>query len=60
MKMSPTFFVFDSDTYQPLCLTTATAARAVTTASIELLGLAAELLDPQPEHSRGRNPTWKS
>ena len=51
MKMSPTFFVFDSDTYQPLCLTTATAARSVTTASIELLGLAAEILDPQPEQT---------
>ena len=49
IKMSPTFFVFDCDTYQPLCFTTATAARLVTTASIELLGLATEILDPQPE-----------
>jgi hypothetical protein len=51
IKASPTFFVFDSDTQQPVCFTTATAARSVTTASIELLGLAAEILDPQPEQT---------
>jgi len=48
MKMSPTFFVLDTDTHQPVCFTTATSARSVTAASIELLGLAAEILDPQP------------
>lgn len=46
MKVSPTFFVLDSDTHQPVCFTTATSARSVTTASIELLRLAAEILDP--------------
>jgi len=51
IKASPTFFVLDSDTHQPVCFTTATAARSVTTASIELLGLAAEILDPQPEQT---------
>lgn len=49
MKASPTFFVLDTDTHQPVCFTTATAARSVTTASIELLGLAAEILAPQPD-----------
>lgn len=47
MKVSPTFFVLDSETHQPVCFTTATAARSVTTASMELLGLASEILDPQ-------------
>jgi hypothetical protein len=51
IKVSPTFFVLDGDTHQPVCFTTATAARLVTTASIELLGLAAEILDPQPEQA---------
>ncbi len=51
MKVSPTFFVLDSDTHQPICFTTATSARSVTTASIELLGLAAEILDPQTGQS---------
>lgn len=51
MKMSPTFFVLDTDTHQPVCFTTATSARSVTAASIELLGLAAEILDPQPGRS---------
>lgn len=51
MKVSPTFFVLDSDTHQPVCFTTATSARSVTTASIELLGLAAEILDPQAGQS---------
>ena len=46
MKASPTFFLLDSDTGQPVCFTTATAARSVTTASIELLGLGAEILEP--------------
>ena len=48
LKMSPTFFVLDADTQQPVCCTTATAARSVTTASAELLGLAAAILDPKP------------
>ncbi len=48
IKVAPTFFVLDADTHQPVCFTTATSARSVTTASRELLGLAAEILDPQP------------
>ena len=48
LKASPTFFVLDADTHQPVCFTTATAARSVTTASQELLGLAAQILDPLP------------
>lgn len=51
VKVSPTFFVLDSDTHQPVCFTTATSARTVTAASIELLELAAEILDPEAGHS---------
>ena len=51
IKMAPTFFVLDAETYQPVCFTTATSARSVTTASRELLALAAEILDPQPGQS---------
>jgi len=51
MKVSPTYFVLDSDTHQPVCFTTSTSARSVTTASIELLGLAAQILDPQAGQS---------
>jgi hypothetical protein len=47
-KVAPTFFVLDVDTHQPVCFTTATSARSVTSASQELLGLAAQILDPQP------------
>jgi len=51
IKASPTFFVLDCDTHQPVCFTTATAARSVTKASIELLGLAGEILNPLPEQT---------
>jgi hypothetical protein len=47
-KVVPTFFALDPDTHQPVCFTTATSARTATTAAIELLGLAAEILAPQP------------
>ena len=47
-KVAQTFFVLDADTKQPVCFTTATSARTATTAAIELLGLAAEVLTPQP------------
>jgi hypothetical protein len=50
-KVSPTYFVLDADTHQPVCFTTSTSARSVTTASMELLGLAADILDPQPDQS---------
>jgi hypothetical protein len=47
-KVAPTFFALDPDTHQPVCFTTATSACTATTAAIELLGLAAEILAPQP------------
>ena len=47
-KVAPTFFALDPDTHQPVCFTTATSAQTATTAAIELLGLAAEILTPQP------------
>jgi hypothetical protein len=50
-KVSPTYFVLDADTHQPVCFTTSTSARSVTSASVELLELAAEILDPQVGHS---------
>lgn len=48
LKMTPTFWVLDADTRQPVCCTMATAARSLTTASQELLGLAAAILAPEP------------
>jgi hypothetical protein len=48
VKVAQTFFVLDPDTHQPVCFTSATSARTATTAAIELLGLAAEILTPQP------------
>jgi len=47
-KVAPTFFALDPDTHQPVCFTTATSAQTATTAAIDLLGLAAEILTPQP------------
>jgi hypothetical protein len=47
-KVAQTFFVLDPDTHQPVCFTTATSARTATTAAIELLQLAADILAPQP------------
>jgi hypothetical protein len=48
LKMAQTFFALDPDTHQPVCFTTATAARTATTAAIELLDLAAQILAPEP------------
>jgi Transposase DDE domain len=48
LKVAQTFFALDPDTHQPLCFTTATAARTATTAAIELLDLAAQILSPEP------------
>jgi hypothetical protein len=50
-KAAQTFFALDPDTHQPVCFTTATSARTATTATIELLGLAADILSPQPGES---------
>ena len=47
-KVAQTFFVLDADTGQPVCFTSGTSARTATTAAKELLGLAAEILDPKP------------
>jgi hypothetical protein len=44
MKMSQTFFALDGDTEQPICFTTATAARTVSRATQDLLSLADEIL----------------
>ena len=44
VKMAQTFFALDGDTEQPVCLTTATAARTVSQATPELLSLANEIL----------------
>jgi hypothetical protein len=48
IKTAQTFFVLDVDTCQPVCFTTGTSARTATKAAEELLGLAAEILDPKP------------
>jgi len=45
-KVAQTFFVLDADTHQPVCFTTATSSRTATTAAVELLALAAEILAP--------------
>jgi len=47
-KVAPTFFALDPDTHQPVCITTATSACTATTATIELLGLAEQILTPKP------------
>jgi len=46
-KVAQTFFLLDADTGQPVCFTTGTAARTATTAAVELLDLAAEILRPE-------------
>jgi len=48
-KQAQTFWVLDADTHQPVCFTTATAARSVVTATPELLDLASEILRPSDE-----------
>jgi len=48
VKMAQTFWVLDADTHQPLCFTTATAARSVVDATPELIDLAEMILQPAP------------
>ncbi len=48
-KMVQTFFIVDGDTEQPVCLTTATAARTVSQAVPTLLSMALEILGPWEE-----------
>ena len=50
-KIAQTFFALDADTHQPVCFTTGTAARTATDAALELLKLAARILDPRPGQS---------
>lgn len=45
-KVAPTFFALDPDTHQPVCFTTASSACTATTAAVELLRLAADILAP--------------
>jgi hypothetical protein len=45
-KMAQTFWSLDADTHQPVCFTTATAARSVVKATPELLNLSDEILQP--------------
>lgn len=47
-KVAPTFFALDPETHQPVCFTVATSAKTASTAAVELLGLVAEILTPQP------------
>ena len=51
VKMAQTFWVLDADTCQPVCFTTATAARNVGQATPGLLQLAQQILQPIPEHT---------
>lgn len=46
VKMAQTFFMFDADTQQPICFTTATAARTVSQATPELLSLTEQIIGP--------------
>ena len=48
VKMAQTFWVLDADTHQPVCFTTATAARSVTDATPELIDVAESILRPNP------------
>lgn len=47
-KVAQTFFCLDTDTHQPLCLTTATSSRNVAQATPELLHMATRILQPEP------------
>lgn len=51
-KLAQTFFCLDADTKQPICFTTATAARNVTSATPELLELTAKILDITDEDEK--------
>jgi len=48
VKMAQTFFALDTETSQPLCFTSGTAARTVARATPGLLRLAADILRPDP------------
>jgi Transposase DDE domain len=48
-KMAQTFWLLDAETQQPVCFTTATAARTVAQATPDLLDLAGEILGSQTQ-----------
>lgn len=48
LKMAQTFWILDVDTNQPVCFTTATAARSVVEATPQLIDLAELILQPTP------------
>jgi hypothetical protein len=48
-KQLQTFFLLDTQTRQPVCLTNASSARDLTSATKELLGLAQQILPPPPK-----------
>jgi len=50
-KVSQTFFALDPDTHQPVCFTIASSAKTATQAGIELLDLATEVLQPNPDQT---------
>jgi hypothetical protein len=49
IKIAQTFWLLDADTCQPVCFTTATAARTVAQATPEMLEIAAEILGTQKD-----------
>ena len=46
VKMAQTFWILDADTHQPVCFTTATAARSVVAVTPELMDLTESILSP--------------
>lgn len=50
-KTAQLFFCLDADTEQPICFTNSTSARSVSQATPELLGMAAQILSPEPNQS---------
>ena len=48
-KVVQTFFALDPDTHQPVCFTIASSSCTATQAGIQLLDMAAEILQPKPQ-----------
>lgn len=46
IKVAQTFWILDADTYQPVCFTTATPSQNVTEASLPMIRMAQEILNP--------------
>lgn len=49
-KVAQTFFCLDAQTGQPICFTTGSSSRTAADAAIDLLPLAADILQPPPRH----------